>query len=313
MSKDYIAQAVSRLEKDAILPYLDLQPTLGIICKTKEKREDGDSSYLSSLVATASKYQAKTRILEADTPLEVINCIQKMKSNSNIFGIIIISDYGEITRTLYNMIPARLDIDGLSAISIGTTIGNTSPIAYRSAPCTAVACMKIMEEINEQPNFSQQTCLIIGRSMRVGRPLAEILTQKNMTVTLAHSESASYVFHPQTWNYIVSAIGKPNYWNEENPLYFASHTDNHFIDVGMSCDETGKLCGDIDRDWFYDKANSQSIYLQSYITPVIGGVGKVTTTVVFAKLFNNASDFFKDAHGLYLKNINEEPNYGVSL
>lgn len=306
MSKDYIAQAVSRLEKDAILPYLDLQPTLGVICKTKEKREDEDSSYLSSLTASASKYQAKIRILEADIPLEVINCIQKMKSNSNIFGIIIISNYGEITRTLYNMIPARLDIDGLSAISIGTTIGNTSPIAYHSAPCTAVACMKIMEEINEKPDFTKQTCLIIGRSMRVGRPLAEILTQKNMTVTLAHSKSASHVFHPQTWNYIVSAIGKPNYWNEENPLYFASHSDNNFIDVGMSCDKTGKLCGDIDRDWFNAKADNQPSYMNSYITPIVGGVGKVTTAVVFAKLFNNASDFFKDAHGLYLKEFNDD-------
>lgn len=307
MSDELIDKVVRKLEEDSIYPYASLRPTLAVIHKSADNMEDGEKSYLKSLQKTAEKYGAVVNDIIADTPLLVAQSIQMLQQNIQIQGILIISDYGDINRTLYNMIPAHLDIDGLSASSLGNLIGSTSPIAYRNAPCTAVACMKIMEEWNHEQDktatdFSGQSCAIFGRSVRVGRALAEILTQKNMTVTLYHSKSDSYSV-ANTTDYCVSAIGKPNYWCEDTPLGYHYYRPTCFIDVGMSVNEEGKLCGDIDREWY--KNNVEDKYGTYYITPVLGGVGRVTTTVVFAKLFNNAAEFFRTSTGVLLDSLSE--------
>ena len=152
-------------------------------------------------------------------------------------------------------------------------------------------------------DFTHKKCLIIGRSIRVGRPLAEILTQKNMTVTLAHSKTSKPVFgFDGSYDFIVSAIGKPNYWGKEYPLPMIKYHQNIIIDVGMNYDENGQLCGDVDRQWFQDNSFNlpdDDYYERDYITPVTNGVGLVTTTVLFAKLFSNAADFFCNAAGSF--------------
>lgn len=296
--REIIQNTVKKLEQDAILPFQSLRPTLAVIHQS-DVEETGEDSYLKSLRSVGSLYGAIVDDYIANTPFEAAQMITAAASKPQVHGIIIISDYGNMNRTLYNLIPVRLDIDSLSAASLGNLIGSISPIAYRNAPCTAVACMKIMETLHESEDFSGQRCLILGRSIRVGKPLAEILTQKNMTVTLAHSKSNEIASDPYNWDYIVSAIGKPKYWSKDNPLYIKSYGKNYIIDVGMNYDENGKLCGDVDREWFENELTIQSNWSNSFITPVTGGVGKVTTTVLFAKLFNNAADFFRNAAGLF--------------
>lgn len=296
MSDKVIDNTVKKLEREAILPYRSLRPKLCVI--HKQDMDSGEDSYLKTLRKVGNHYGAIVDDLIANTPTEVAQGIQIFSNDINTHGIIIISDYGNMNRVLYNMIPLRLDIDSLSAFSLGNLIDNISPIAYRNAPCTAVACMKIMEEINKQENnkdsFDGQNCLIIGRSIRVGRPLAEILTQKNMTVTLAHSRTSEYTLSSYSnYDYVVSAIGKPNYWNDKHKFYVPTYGDFYVIDVGMNIDENGKLCGDVDRQWY------ESVNNGGYITPVKGGVGKVTTTVLFSKLFNSAAEFFKDSAGFF--------------
>ena len=290
-----INNAIKKLENSAILPYSSLQPTLAVI--HTRILSCGEESYFKNIQTIGQWYGAIVKDYSADTPIEVSQIIKTLAADSTIHGIIIISDYGHMNRTLYNMIPVRLDIDALSSLSLGNLLGNVSPIAYRYAPCTAVACMKIMEEMHDKSDFSGQKCLILGRSIRVGRPLAEILVQKNMTVTLAHSKSNEDVASDR-YNYVVSAIGKPNYWNEDNPIYLRSYGYNRIIDVGVNIDEDGKLCGDVDREWLSSQIEKDSYsFDHTLITPITGGVGKVTTTVLFAKLFNNAAEFFKNSTG----------------
>lgn len=302
MSDEIITSAVKTLEEDAIYPYIDIHPTLGVICKTEDCILESEKSYLVSLQKTAEKYAANIEVRRENTPFDVMEAIQELKGNPVISGIIIISDYGDITRTLYNMIPQHLDIDGLSALSIGTTLGSTSPIAYRSAPCTAVACMKIIEKYAKRYDDGKlegQEVAIIGRSIRIGRPLAELLLQKDMSVSIYHSKSDN-LYSAFDKPYVVSAIGKPHMWDDT----FISNTRNPYciIDCGMSIDENGKLCGDVDKvavEQNDKNAPRYNYYNARYITPVIGGVGKMTTTVVFAKLFNNAAEFFRNASGVY--------------
>ena len=302
MSDEIITSAVKTLEEDAIYPYIDIHPTLGVICKTEDCILESEKSYLVSLQKTAKKYKANIEVRRKNTPFDVMEAIQELKTNPIISGIIIISDYGDITRTLYNMIPQHLDIDGLSALSIGTTIGSTSPIAYRSAPCTAVACMKIIEEyakLYDDGKLAGKEVAIIGRSIRIGRPLAELLLQKNMSVSVYHSKSSN-VYPAFAKPYVVSAIGKPHAWDDT-----FIHATNHpycIVDCGMSVNESGKLCGDVNKEAVEqndEKEGRSSFYSTRYITPVIGGVGKMTTTVVFAKLFNNAAEFFRNSSGVY--------------
>ena len=295
MSDKIIDGAIAKLEQEAIFPYRSLQPRLCVIHKTT--MESGEESYLKMLQKVGNKYGAFVDDVVADTPAQVAEGIQMFATRPSTHGIIIISDYGNMNRVLYNMIPVRLDIDSLSALSLGNLIDNISPIAYRNAPCTAVACMKIMEELNKGDSFDGQSCLVIGRSIRVGRPLTEILIQKNMTVTMAHSKTnRARLDMYSDYDYIVSAIGKPNYWNgtTDHEFYIPPCGKVNIIDVGMNVDEEGNLCGDVDREWVKNKENDQI-----YITPVTGGVGRMTTTVLFSKLFNNAAEFFKNSAGLY--------------
>ena len=295
MSDKIIDRAIAKLEQEAIYPYRSLQPRLCVIHKTT--MESGEESYLKMLQKVGNEYGAFVDDVVADTPAQVAEGIQMFATKPSTHGIIIISDYGNMNRVLYNMIPVRLDIDSLSALSLGNLVDNISPIAYRNAPCTAVACMKIMEELNKGDSFDGQSCLVIGRSIRVGRPLTEILIQKNMTVTMAHSKTNKARLDMYSdYDYIVSAIGKPNYWNgtTDHEFYIPPCGEVNIIDVGMNVDEEGNLCGDVDREWVKSRGNDQL-----YITPVTGGVGRMTTTVLFSKLFNNAAEFFKNSAGLY--------------
>lgn len=312
MADKIIQRAVSKLERDAILPFQTLQPTLVVIHKPADQ-DDGAQSYLNNIKKTGEKYSVNVKDYDAATPFLAAELIKEVSKDPSVHGILITSDYGEINSTLYNRIPVSLDIDSLSTFSVGTLVGNSSPIAYRHAPCTAVACMKIIETLEEGDDFSGKTCLIVGRSMRVGRPLAEILTQKNMTVALAHSKSDLGVFSYCQWDYIVSAIGRPNYWGYENQLPVHHTTPVRIIDVGMNVDENGKLCGDVDREWFESMPlppNSED----PYITPVIGGVGRMTTTVLFSKLFANSAEYFKSSTGaLYIPTSCECPKIAEGL
>lgn len=295
-AKQIIEKTISKLEKDSIIPFLSLSPIL-VIIHTSEM-PSGEQSYLKSLKKTAEKYGVKILDEVADSPFMVIECIKKAKFNYSVQGIMIISDYGNITRTLYDAIPLRLDIDGLSSYSLGKLLDNPSVIAYRQAPCTAVACLKIMQEISCETNtpLAGKRAAIISRSIRVGRPLAELLLQQDMSVSVFHSKACN--FNIYDYDYFISAIGQPHYWDKDS-LSVPSYASTHYIDAGISINEEGKVCGDINPDILKEA----STWYPCYLTPVPGGVGKVTTTVIFAKLFHNAAEYFVNSSGDNLTSI----------
>lgn len=268
-----IQSAITKLESVAIDPFVDsLCPSLGIIYKEGDKAAQ---SYLLSLRRMANTYKVNMLISQCDTPQEVALTITNWSHNIECNGIIIISDYGKATQSLYDMIPMRLDIDGLSYKSVGRLYGSKDPLAYRKAPCTAVACLKIIQERHE--DLTALEIAVIGRSIRVGRPLAELLTQQNATVTLYHSKSHysnSFNNFPHA-DIIVSAIGQPKHWSADN----IDGIGADFIDVGINVDENGKVCGDGDYESLKTVCN--------YVTPVPSGVGNMSTVVLFAKLFAN--------------------------
>lgn len=268
-----IESTIKKLETVAIDPHPTLNPTLGVIYRADDTAA---GSYLRSIFLNAEKYKATAVSAECNTIQDVSLQIRKWSQDPNMNGIILISDYGEATQSLYNMIPMRLDIDGLSNKSAAHLYGSKDPIAYRKAPCTAVACLKIIQTLYDN-NLAGLNVAIVGRSMRVGRPLAELLLQQNCTVTLYHTKSRKDNFYDK--DVLISAIGQPKYFNSWN----VDIQDMNIIDVGINYDPQGRICGDVDYDNLKDIA--------AYITPVPNGVGAVTNTVLFAKLYANKLDF----------------------
>lgn len=268
-----IESTIKKLETVAIDPHPTLNPTLGIIYRADDAAA---GSYLRSITRNADKYKSTTISVKCDTIQDASLQIRRWSQDPNINGIILISDYGEATQSLYNMIPMRLDIDGLSNKSAAHLYGSKDPIAYRKAPCTAVACLKIIQTLYDN-NLAGLNVAIVGRSMRVGRPLAELLLQQDCTVTLYHTKSRKDNFYDK--DVLISAIGQPKYFNSWN----VDIQDMSIIDVGINYDPQGRMCGDVDYDNLKDLAN--------YITPVPNGVGAVTNTVLFTKLYANKLDF----------------------
>lgn len=271
------SHVIIQLEKYSIEPYQFLTPVLGVILS--DKATNDDICYLDNIKKKADQYNVIVQIRKCNSPFKAIQEIQSLRENSSVNGIIIIGSFGnDANQGLAESIPMRLDIDCIAGDTYGSLCTSTSPIGFRLGPCTAVACYKIIEDILETNDFSEQKVLIMGRSMRVGRPLAEILCQHNATVTVAHSRSGNAIIDFEGYDIVVSAVGKPRIWHE------AFSRDNSIvIDVGINVDNDGKICGDVDEDSF-DEDDSSVIYVKSP-----GGVGKITTTVLFAKLFYNCA------------------------
>lgn len=272
-------KAIAALEDYVITPHIGLHPTLGVVIKPEdEDKDEGNHIYLRSIQKKAAKYGAKVEVIEASTYTEAASAIQTFRHNYRINGIIILAHYGkEVDNALANMIPTRLDLDCVSAATYGILFTSSSPVAYRYGPCAPVAVMKLLE-YEGLSELAGLRIAIIGRSLRVGRPLAEILTQHNATVTCFHSNSI-YDFEKDFANFdiIISAVGKPKIWT--NKGNFSS--SQYLIDVGVNVDEEGRVCGDFDYGSFAE--------LDVNITPVPGGIGQLATVVLFSKLYTGAA------------------------
>ena len=143
-------------------------------------------------------------------------------------------------------------------------------------PCTPLGCLKLIESCQI---IEGKDAIIIGRSNIVGKPLSYLLTNKNVTVTLAHSKTKNIALKISTHDIIIAAVGVPNLvkgsWVKENAIV---------IDVGINAiigsDGKRKLLGDVDYDSFKEKAG--------YLTPVPGGVGPMTIHCLLSNTFDLA-------------------------
>ena len=157
------------------------------------------------------------------------------------------------------------DVDGFHVASAGALMVG-QPGFW---PCTPYGCMKMLESLNGGKGYELRGkhAVVIGRSNIVGKPMALMLLQKNATVTVCHSATPDLKAITLQADVIVAAVGKRNLLTAEMVKPGAV-----VIDVGMNRNETGKLCGDVDFDAVKEVAG--------YITPVPGGVGPMTITML---------------------------------
>ena len=195
---------------------------------------------------------------------ELLMIIRKINNDANIHGCLLFRplpkhmDENIVRNTLS---PAK-DVDG---ITDGSLAGVFAGVNTGFPPCTARACMEILEHFGIDLTGKKAT--VIGRSLVVGKPAAMMLQQKHATVTMCHTKTADMPAACRDAEILIVAAGRPGVVNKN---YFAP--DQIVIDVGINVDENGKLCGD---------ANfTEAAAVVGAITPVPGGVGTVTTSVL---------------------------------
>jgi methylenetetrahydrofolate dehydrogenase (NADP+)/methenyltetrahydrofolate cyclohydrolase len=161
------------------------------------------------------------------------------------------------------------DVDGYATLSAGELM--TGQPGFR--PCTPYGCMKLIETTGI--DLRGKHAVVIGRSNTVGKPMALLLLQANATVTVCHSATADIGHHTRQADVIVAAVGKRNVLTKDMVKPSAV-----VIDVGMNRNDAGKLCGDVDFEGVRQVAG--------YITPVPGGVGPMTITMLLVNTLESA-------------------------
>ncbi|WP_426319038.1 bifunctional methylenetetrahydrofolate dehydrogenase/methenyltetrahydrofolate cyclohydrolase FolD [Pseudoduganella sp. R-43] len=161
------------------------------------------------------------------------------------------------------------DVDGYSVLSAGELMTGLEGFL----PCTPYGCMKLIESTGV--TLKGKHAVVIGRSNTVGKPMGLLLLQANATVTICHSGTADLGYHTRQADIVVAATGRRNTLTADMVKPGAI-----VIDVGINRDENGKLCGDVDFAGIKEVA--------SHITPVPGGVGPMTITMLLMNTIESA-------------------------
>lgn len=262
------AELKAKIEKSAITPGLAVvivgnDPASQIYVRNKIRacEEVGVRSYAYSLPETASQK-------------DVEDLLDQLSMDENVHGILLQLPLPKHLNAESAMahIPTQKDVDGFSAEHLGLLTLHQE----RIVACTPLGVMKMLE--SEGVQIRGKNAVVVGRSDTVGKPMAMLLLNADATVTVCHSKTKNLAEICRNADIIVAAVGKPKFITAEMVKDGAI-----VIDVGINRDENGKLCGDVDFETVKEKT--------SLITPVPGGVGPMTITML---MYNTCLAAFKE-------------------
>ncbi|MCD0886419.1 bifunctional methylenetetrahydrofolate dehydrogenase/methenyltetrahydrofolate cyclohydrolase FolD, partial [Staphylococcus aureus] len=228
---------------------------------------DGASqSYVRSKKKAAEKIGMISEIVhleETATEEEVLNELNRLNNDDSVSGILVQVPLPKQVseQKILEAINPEKDVDGFHPINIGKLYIDEQTFV----PCTPLGIMEILKHADI--DLEAKNAVVIGRSHIVGQPVSKLLLQKNASVTILHSRSKDMASYLKDADVIVSAVGKPSLVTKDVVKEGAV-----IIDVGNTPDENGKLKGDVDYDAVKEIAGA--------ITPVPGGVGPLTITMV---------------------------------
>jgi methylenetetrahydrofolate dehydrogenase (NADP+)/methenyltetrahydrofolate cyclohydrolase len=205
------------------------------------------------------------------TEAELLARVHALNHDNSIHGILVqlpLPAHINAQKVIEAIAPEK-DVDGFHVASAGALM--TGLPGYW--PCTPHGCMKMLEHIGYL--LKGKHAVVIGRSNIVGKPMALMLLQEHATVTICHSATPDLKAHTLQADVIVAAVGKRNVVTADMVKPGAV-----VIDVGMNRDDAGKLCGDVDYEGVKQVA--------SHITPVPGGVGPMTITMLLVNTLASA-------------------------
>lgn len=197
---------------------------------------------------------------------EAENAVERFSRDDSVSGILLLrplSPHIDEDAVIAKLSPAK-DADGITPASMaGVFMGRKDVFA----PCTAEACIRILEHYGVE--LEGKNVVVIGRSLVVGKPLAMLLLKKNATVTVCHTKTADIKTICKRADVLIAAAGRAGMVDAE----FVSENQT-VVDVGINMNEEGKMVGDV------DGASVEPIC--KMLTPVPGGVGSVTTSVLLS-------------------------------
>ena len=205
------------------------------------------------------------------TEAELLARVEALNTNATIHGILVqlpLPAHIDAQKVIEAISPAK-DVDGFHIASAGALMTGMPGFW----PCTPYGCMKMLESIGCE--LKGKHAVVIGRSNIVGKPMALMLLQQNATVTICHSGTRDLKAMTLQADVIVAAVGKRNVLTADMVKPGAV-----VLDVGMNRNDAGKLCGDVDFEGVKAVA--------SHITPVPGGVGPMTITMLLVNTLEAA-------------------------
>ena len=223
-------------------------------------------SYVKSKKKAAEKIGMISEIVhleETATEEEVLNELERLNNDDSVSGILVqvpLPSQVSEQKVLEAINPEK-DVDGFHPQNIGKLYIDEQTFV----PCTPLGIMELLK--NADIDLDGKDAVVIGRSHIVGQPVSKLLIQQNATVTILHSHSKDMSKYLKEADVIVSAVGKPGLVTKEDVKEGAV-----VIDVGNTPDENGKLKGDVEYEDVKEVAGA--------ITPVPGGVGPMTITMV---------------------------------
>lgn len=252
-----LREEVERLATQGIAPGLDVVLV-------------GDDA--PSHIYVRNKKQACERIgirsrvheLPASTPQPVLETlIQELNQDQSVDGILVQLPLpkGLQEKTVLALIDPAKDVDGLHVMNQGLLLSGAEGLR----PCTPLGCMALLDSISYQ--LSGKKAVVVGRSNLVGKPIAQMLLQRHATVTMCHSRTRDLAAEVAQADVVIAAVGQPELiqgaWIKKGAVV---------IDVGINRRDDGSLVGDVEFSTAVSKASA--------ITPVPGGVGPMTITML---------------------------------
>ena len=200
---------------------------------------------------------------EETTEEELLNVVKELNEDKNVNGILVqlpLPKHIDESKVLLT-IDSTKDVDGFHPVNVGKMVIGEDTFL----PCTPAGIIEMIKRTDI--DIEGKECVVIGRSNIVGKPMAMLMLKENATVTIAHSRTKGLKEVTKRADIIVAAIGKAKFVTADYVKEGAV-----VIDVGMDRDENGKLCGDVD----FESVSK----VASAITPVPGGVGPMTVTML---------------------------------
>ena len=265
LGKEVTAALNERIKADvAALEEKGVKPTLGII-RVGENESDisyerGATKRCETLGVACEKVLLPADVSQEDLLAE----IEKMNKNDNIHGVLLFRPLPKHLdqAVIENALDPAKDVD---CMTDGSMTGVFTGKEVGFPPCTPQACMEILDHYGI--DCTGKRAVVIGRSLVVGKPAAMMLIKKNATVTVCHTRTVDMPSVVKEADIVIVAAGRAGVVDD---TYLRE--GQVVIDVGINVNAEGKLCGDVD----FEKAEP----IVEAITPVPGGVGSVTTSVL---------------------------------
>ncbi|NLL38997.1 MAG: bifunctional 5,10-methylenetetrahydrofolate dehydrogenase/5,10-methenyltetrahydrofolate cyclohydrolase [Clostridiales bacterium] len=263
--KDVVAALKEKMIADVeALKARGIVPTLAIV-RVGERGDDIAYERGATKRCAGVGVEVKNIVLPADaTQEELIAEIEKINKDPSIHGCLLFRPLPKHMDddTVRRALAPEKDVDGITDISMAGVYSGSN---LGFPPCTPKACMEILDFYNI--DVTGKNVVVIGRSLVVGKPAAMMLIKKNATVTVCHTKTKDMALICKKADIIIASAGR------------AGVVDNSYlspgqvvIDVGINVDDEGNLKGDVDFE-----AAEKTV---AAITPVPGGVGTVTTSVL---------------------------------